>query len=87
MHRAFNKLNKGAGETFVACPGMGQGPQDWHRAANPEQSGKISCSTFPSPVDFVRWTIDSQLVMGSIGGGHYGQTFDQLLQWWRAHYQ
>jgi hypothetical protein len=87
MYRSFNKLNKGFGETFVACSGMTQGPQDWRGAANPEQSGKISWSAFPSPVEFVRWTIDSQLVMGSIGGEHYGQTFGQLLRWWRAHYE
>jgi serine/threonine protein kinase len=87
MYRSFNKLNKGLAETFVACPGMREGPQDWQNAADPQQSGKVTCSAFPSPVNFIRWTIDSQLVMGSIGGEHYGQTSDQLLQWWRAHYE
>jgi hypothetical protein len=90
----FNKpLRQDLAESFVACPGRGQSPQDWHSAANPQRSGKISCivghagagpkgGTYPS----IHWTVDSQLLLGSVGGDKE-HSLDQLNQWWTAHYQ
>jgi hypothetical protein len=80
-------------ESLVACPGKGQSPQDWHSAADPQRSGKLSCvvgkgtageksGTYPH----VMWTIDTQLLMGSVGGDK-SHTLDQLYQWWSGQYQ
>jgi hypothetical protein len=77
---------------YVACPGKGASPQNWRSAANPQQSGKLSCivgqgsggpksGTYP----IVLWTVDSQLLLGSVGGDKQ-HTLDQIYQWWSTQY-
>jgi hypothetical protein len=66
-----------------ACPGMGKSPQNWHRAATPQQTeGKIICGSANGQFT-LHWTIDTQLVMADMSG----DTIDQVFQWWAAHYQ
>jgi serine/threonine-protein kinase len=77
---------------LVPCPGGGQSPQPWYDPIHPEQTtGKLLCAINTSPVSgaespTVRWSIDSDLVVG-IAAGQKGQSIDQVYQWWAAHYQ
>ena len=66
-----------ASEVLRPSPGRGQSPQHWHRAASPQQTdGEISCTiiTFPSGFRYpiVKWTIDSELVLGIPEGPEAG---------------
>jgi hypothetical protein len=90
----FNKPPRSdLNESLVACPGKGPSPQDWHGTANPQRSGKLKCivgqgtagpksGTYPH----VEWTIDSQLLMGSIGGDKH-HSLNEVYQWWTSQYQ
>ncbi len=62
-------------------------------ATNPQRGDKLSClvgqgvggprsGTYPH----VTWTVDSQLLMGSVGGDKT-HTLDQLFVWWSAQYR
>ena len=74
-----NYLNEPPPDGFQPCPGGGQGPQDWHRAASPQQpEGKVECYS-----ETVMWSMNSQLLAGYV----HGANIDQLYQWWQAHYQ
>jgi len=90
----FNKpLRADLNESYVACPGKGPSPQDWHSTANPQRSGKLSCisaqgtggpksGTYPS----VHWTVDSQFLLGSVGGDKH-HSLSEIYQWWAGQYQ
>jgi hypothetical protein len=68
------------------CPGRGQSPEAWHRAATPQVTeGRVVCYT-TATVPNVAWTVDSQLLVGYAGGG-LGGSLDQVYQWWAANYQ
>jgi serine/threonine-protein kinase len=89
LDRNFTYLPTAA---LVPCPGWGQSPQQWYDPIHPEQTkGKLLCAINTSPVNgaespTVRWSIDSDLVVG-IAAGQKGQSIDQVYQWWAAHYQ
>jgi serine/threonine protein kinase len=94
LDREFNMYSsprpESTSERLVPCPGMGQSPQYWHRAATPQQNeGKIACMADPGNPSHgvVVWTIDSELLFGNgqVSGG--GSTLAQVFQWWAAHYQ
>ena len=69
------------------CPGMGPPPQNWHRAANPQHTeGKIDCVVSDDGTPIVSWTVDAQLLFGSVSGWK-GLTIDKVFQWWAKRYQ
>jgi serine/threonine protein kinase len=84
----FNRLLKGPGKQ--PCPGTGQVPAEWHRAATPQQAeGKLFCDLLTySQLPDLYWTMNSQLVSGSAAGSGSGAAgLNQLYQWWAARYQ
>lgn len=90
----FNKpLRADLNQRFVACPGKGQSPQSWRSATDPARGGQLSCiiadggggskgGEYPT----VTWTVDSQLLLGSVGGDKK-HNLNELYQWWSAHGQ
>jgi hypothetical protein len=77
-----NWMNETPGGGFQPCPGRGQGPQPWHRAANPQQTeGVVECYTYDGPT--VSWSEESRLLVGAA----VGASIDQVYQWWAARYK
>jgi hypothetical protein len=69
--------------SLVSCPGRGPSPQDW-------REGKVICygSTASGQGGvWMMWTIEPQLVVGFSSAPLGAQSWDQLYQWWAAHYQ
>jgi hypothetical protein len=68
---------------FQNCPGQAQaGPQDWNRVTDPQHSaGKVACYLEPDPT--VRWSVESQLLLGEVYKVEFG-TLNTVYQWWVA---
>ena len=65
------------------CPGTVQSPQNWHRAAIPQQTGgRVMCI----PSSRVMWTVESQLLVGDAWGPSR-ESLDHVYQWWANRYQ
>jgi hypothetical protein len=84
MASAFN--SNPAPYWLVACPALGSSPQEWHRAATPQQpEGQLRCGSSSGPTANLTWTIDSQFVLGGLSSANPG-SIDPLYQWWASHY-
>lgn len=84
----FNGMLKGPGKQ--PCPGTGEVPSEWHRAATPQQvEGKLACDLVTySQLPDLDWTMNAQLVSGSASGSGTGTAgLNELYQWWSARYQ
>jgi hypothetical protein len=70
---------------FQPCPGQTQpGPQDWHRASDPQHSaGKVGCYLNQRTSYYtVQWSVDSEMLLGEATTAFGG--FDSPYQWWEA---
>jgi outer membrane protein assembly factor BamD (BamD/ComL family) len=84
---ALDSYYNSLGSSPQPCPGMGSSPQNWHRAANPQHTeGKVDCVVSDDGTPVVSWTVDSQLLFGSVSGPQ-GGSIDQVYQWWANRYQ